>query len=99
MSLAQEHIAVPPVRLEPLALRSRTASTLDTTMSLHSLTNSSGALYQSVYIGLLTCSVFDYGTNQDNVDYRTHQDNAGYLVELNVHEYGVRVYWKREREY
>ena len=35
--------------------------------------------------------------HQDNVDDRMHQDNVGFLVEVNV-QYGIRVYWQRERE-
>ena len=64
MCLAQGHNEVPPVRLEPVALRSRTKHS-----KYHYVTALPIEL-QWGFIGLLTCSVFDY---------RTHQDNVGYL--------------------
>ena len=51
MWFAQGHNAVPPVRLEPVALDLE-PSTLDTTMLMPSLPNSSGDLYPSVHRAL-----------------------------------------------
>ena len=59
MSLAQWHHAVPPVRLEPVALRSRTKHS-----RYHEVTTFPKE-YISLYIGLLTFSVSR--THQDNV--------------------------------
>ena len=94
MCLAQGHNAVPPVSLEPVALRSRTKHS-----RYHYVTalphRTPVRIYISLYIGLLTCSVFDYRTHQDNVDCRTHQDNVGYLFNTASEFIGP----EREREF
>ena len=94
MCLAQGYNAVPPVRLEPVALRSRTKHSRYHYGSLcHCAPQRTPmGIYISLYIGLLTYSVFDYRTHKDNVNYRMHQDNVGCLVEVNVQ-------YRREREF
>ena len=71
MCLAQGHKAVPPVKLEPVALRFRTKHSRYHCAPCRTLYIV--GIYISLYIELLTCSVFDYRTHQDNVDYRKHQ--------------------------
>ena len=89
MCLAQGHNAVPPVRLDPVALRSQAKHS--TTKSLRSLTdfycrlNSSGDLYQSVHWAL---NFKNYRTLKHSCV--AHQDNVGYLVEVNV-QYSIQV--------
>ena len=77
MCLAQGLNTVPPVRLEPIALRSPTK---------HSRYHYVTAIPNELQWGFISVC-----------NYRTHQDNVGYLVEVNV-QYGIRVYWERERE-
>ena len=77
MSLAQGHNAVPPVRLEPVALRSRTK---------HSRYNEVTALPNELHRGFI--SVCTQGSLLSLSPER--QDNVDYLVEVNV-QYGIRV--------